>query len=349
MSSQAPTTGQRLSWDYWLNLWSTIGKSFILARFFRSANVMEFSKLIENLRIRMLRFSASFQKLYSQPGVFSNKDGSSKPSTNANLRARRDSHVLLVASATKVQRQWRISRDLKQGNRDSNSHQYQLSVARGFTVEESAENSRVGATLRERTTRRVAFLLISAVFFTVAFRRLAPPINTFERAMTALHLQTRNPDFAMMAINVARNTAIPELYQYTFSNGTVLTFPSIYDVDLLRKRVLVNITVISGGGAFITTGSFIVAEYHQYQGISGVVGNLFVILVWFLGVMGLAGPVMALVVVPLERMTWLLSMLRNDPLGYQTSENYKRFVKEEYDAESRYRGWGKEVLKGMET
>jgi hypothetical protein len=48
-------------------------------------------------------------------------------------------------------------------------------------------------------------------------------------------------------------------------------------------------------------------------------------------------------------MTWLLSMLRNDPLGYQTSENYKRFVKEEYNAESRYRGWGKEVLKGMET
>ena len=40
-------------------------------------------------------------------------------------------------------------------------------------------------------------------------------------------------------------------------------------------------------------------------------------------------------------------MLRNDPLGFQTSENNKRFVKEVYDAVSRYRGWGKEVLKGM--
>jgi len=346
-SALAPTTGQSLSWDYWVYLWSTIGKSFILARFFRSTNVVEFTKWTENLRIRMLRFSTRFRKLYSQPGVSSNEDGSSKPSS-ANRRARRDSRLLLAASATKVQRKWRISRE-QRGNRDFNSRQYQLSVDRGPTVEESAENSRVGATLRERTTRRVAFLIISAVFFTVVCRRLTPPINTFERAMTALHLQTRNPDFAMMAINVARNTAIPELYQYIFSNGTVLTFPSIYDEDLLREKDLVNITVISGGGSYITTGSFILAEFHQYQAISAVVANVFVILVWILGVLGLAGPVMALIVVPLERMTWLLSMLRNDPLGYQTSENYKRFVKEEYNAESRYRGWGKEVLKGMET
>jgi hypothetical protein len=57
---------------------------------------------------------------------------------------------------------------------------------------------------------------------------------------------------------------------------------------------------------------------------------------------------MTLVVVPIERMVRLLGMLMLDPLGYQSTPRYKKFVAEEDELTKNTR-WTKEVLKGMET
>eukprot|EP00536_Pseudo-nitzschia_multiseries_P017930 jgi/Psemu1/328688/estExt_fgenesh1_pg.C_19450001 len=61
-----------------------------------------------------------------------------------------------------------------------------------------------------------------------------------------------------------------------------------------------------------------------------------------------AGPIMTLVVNPIERALKLLNMLVMDPLGYQNSLQYKNFLTEpDKIAESGL--WSKDVLKGMET
>jgi hypothetical protein len=76
--------------------------------------------------------------------------------------------------------------------------------------------------------------------------------------------------------------------------------------------------------------------------------TIFILLVWFFGVTAFAGPVMTLVVIPIERMIRLLAMLMMDPLGYQSTSRYKKFVAEE-DELTKHTRWTKEVLKGMET
>ena len=59
------------------------------------------------------------------------------------------------------------------------------------------------------------------------------------------------------------------------------------------------------------------------------VATIFILMAWFLGVTALSGPVMMLVVIPIERMVRLLGMLMVDPLGYQDTLRFKKFRKEE--------------------
>jgi hypothetical protein len=57
---------------------------------------------------------------------------------------------------------------------------------------------------------------------------------------------------------------------------------------------------------------------------------------------------MILVGIPIGRMARLLAMLMVDPLGYQSTSRYRRFVDEE-DKITKNTHWTKKVLKGMET
>jgi hypothetical protein len=66
------------------------------------------------------------------------------------------------------------------------------------------------------------------------------------------------------------------------------------------------------------------------------------------GVTGFAGPIMTLVVTPIERMIRLLGMLTNDPLGYHNTTRFKQFVTEEYEI-AKVTSWTTDVLSGMET
>lgn len=59
-----------------------------------------------------------------------------------------------------------------------------------------------------------------------------------------------------------------------------------------------------------------------------------------------AGPVMTLIIRPIERVIRLLSMLMHDPLDYESTKQYQRFVQEDDDIANESM-WTKEVLKGV--
>jgi len=75
---------------------------------------------------------------------------------------------------------------------------------------------------------------------------------------------------------------------------------------------------------------------------------IFTTIVWSFGVHAFVAPVMTLVVTPIEQMMRFLQMLMKDPLGYQSSELYKKFQLDN-EMESIKSKWSKEVLEGMET
>jgi hypothetical protein len=71
-------------------------------------------------------------------------------------------------------------------------------------------------------------------------------------------------------------------------------------------------------------------------------------LLQILGITGFAGPIMTLVVTPIERMIRLLEILTRDPLGYQTTSSFRKFVEEDYEI-AKMTSWSTSVLSGMET
>jgi class 3 adenylate cyclase len=106
------------------------------------------------------------------------------------------------------------------------------------------------------------------------------------------------------------------------------------------------ITVSGSEGTSI--GWFDYSSDTEQMAVVDIVATFFIILIWFFGVTAFSGPVMLLVITPIERMVRLLGMLMLDPLGYQSTARFKRFLDEEDDIIKNTR-WTKEVLRGMET
>lgn len=208
--------------------------------------------------------------------------------------------------------------------------------------------SQVGTAMRELTGQRVAIGIIVALVLTALFTYTERDA-TRPSTMIVLHTQTSFPDFANKSLTAARSSSIPDLYFYQFANGEQQFFlvPDIGDGAGLRNREKYQVTVTGGDGGE-TIGVFAYKSERQQEAIVSIVSTIFILLVWFFGVTAFAGPVMVLVVIPIERMVRLLGMLMVDPLGYESTSRYKRFMAEE-DAISKNTRWSKEVLKGMET
>ena len=75
---------------------------------------------------------------------------------------------------------------------------------------------------------------------------------------------------------------------------------------------------------------------------------IFIVIFWYVAVSSFAGPIIALVIIPIERMIKILNMLVEDPLGYQRTPKYREFVEERENIEQ-YSKWKKKNLEGMET
>ena len=207
--------------------------------------------------------------------------------------------------------------------------------------------SQVGSAMRELTGQRVAIGIIVSLIMTVLFTYTENDA-TRPATMIVLHNQTGNSLYAERSLAAARSSSIPDLFSYQYANNETIDFP-VKDEDTteLRDREILRITVEDSNGR-TTAGWFTLRHELKQEAVVELLSTLFIILVWFFGVTGFAGPVMILVVIPIERMVSLLEMLMRDPLGYQSSARYRRFVAEENEITKNTR-WTKEVLKGMET
>ena len=210
--------------------------------------------------------------------------------------------------------------------------------------------SQVGSAMRELTGQRVAIGIIVALLLTVIFTYTEEDA-TRPTTMIVLHSQTKFDAFATKALNAARMTAVPDLFSYELANGEIVQYDVVENGRTpsdLRPSERLRITILTVDVNDTTTGSFSVYSERREEAVVTILSTLFIVLLWFFGVTAFAGPVMVLVVIPIERMVRLLGMLMVDPLGYQSTSRYKRFVDEESEITKNTR-WTKEILKGMET
>jgi len=214
--------------------------------------------------------------------------------------------------------------------------------------------SHVGAAMRELTGQRIAMGALLALIMTVVCDWHEQD-TTKVLTMLTLHGQTANPKFANMSVEVARSRVIPSLYNYTRANGSDAIFSSEYGnvVDLLehlRDREILSVNITMNGSDEYSHGLFDNSQILKDNAKVELVTTVLILFIWILGVASFAGPVMTLVVEPIERMVRLLSMLMKDPLGYQTTPQYKKLKREGDEIADKYKSmWSKEVLKGMET
>ena len=218
--------------------------------------------------------------------------------------------------------------------------------------DKKADSSRVGTAMAELTGQRVAtFLLLSLVVVLIfTYTELD---TTDPSTMVILHGQTTTGPkwLALKAVDTARRTTIPKLYSYTSTSikyGVNLNLKYV-DVQNMRDSEIKKIIVKDGDGRDgQSTGLFSIKDEVNRNAILELILLAFVLLTWFFGVVAFAGPIMTLVITPIERAVKLLSMLVMDPLGYRNTLQYKTFLLETDQIAITGR-WTREVLKGMET
>jgi len=292
------------------------------------------------------------------------------------FRARAEEKAKRTRAAAKIQRTWRSYREKCKGDvlygqskeegntlgkgRGSSKGKKKfirrtLSQADPSAIESSSHNrhvgsedSHVGSAMRELTAQRVALGIMVALALAVIFTYKEED-QTSSSTMLLLHSQTEKAGFKDLAIEAARSSVVPNLFEYVDDNGVVTTYslPSGNDPASLRPREMYRILVKDTQNR-TTSGLFSNKHVTDGNALAMLVSTIFILLVWFFGVTSFAGPVMTLVVAPIERMIRLLNMLTRDPLGYQSSDKYKKFVREE-DLFTKNTKWTRDVLKGMET
>lgn len=212
--------------------------------------------------------------------------------------------------------------------------------------ERVGRDSQVGTDMRELTGQRVAIGTLCALVCTVLFTYTEPNWSR-PNTMVVLHNQAMSTEYMSLALNAALSTSVPELYGFQPVNGSYIYLPnSGINPDELQDRDKLVITVNGTSGESI--GWFDNRSNTTQGAWVDIVATFFIIFFWFTGVTAFSGPVMLLVVIPIERMVRLLGMLMLDPLGYQSTARFKKFLLEEDDIIKNTR-WTKDVLKGMET
>jgi len=213
-----------------------------------------------------------------------------------------------------------------------------------------SEKSQVGTAMRELTSQRVVLGIMFALVLS-SLLNYSEFDGSYVKTMTVLHEQTKNALYSNLALELARSSSVPELYSYTFANGSDVAFPieGLHPNNLRENEKLrIQVTEITTTNQVTTIGEFSIRSRVYYMSLNELMVLLFILLVFVLSVKAFSGPVMSLVVIPIERMIRLLSMLTRDPLGYQSTPKFKNFIADEGNIAKTTR-WDEEVLKGMET
>ena len=218
--------------------------------------------------------------------------------------------------------------------------------------------SHVGSAMREITAHRVVVGILIACVLSIIFTFIQND-GTIRISMLFLHKQTSGSvEYRHLAVDAARQSSLPTLFQYTFPDSEVGQYEIKHEVSTLRDREMVNITVVTENLLIEdgqiksvqvqTSGLISKRAAVRSEALVELITTIFLMIVWLFGVMAFVGPVMTLVVVPIERMIRLLEMLMMDPLGYQDTSTFSKFMKEE-DEFAKKNKWRRNVLKGMET
>lgn len=258
-------------------------------------------------------------------------------------------------AAMKIQRAWRWKMSVQRFNSlrgpvDGTSDGAPRIRNYASNIDTKAQ-TQVGRAMAEITGHRLAFTILASLLLTLLFTYFEKNASA-PATMVVLHGQAinaiKNGDSSLEKALSASRSVIPGLFEYDVKG---IDSPFLYGVDHviddLREREKLKITVTDVNG-FATKGIFVFRKERVGQARIQFFATLFSCLVWFLGVAAFAGPIMTLVISPIERMVRLLGMLTLDPLGYQNNSQFKKFMFEE-DVIVQKSQWTKDVLKGMET
>ncbi|KAL3937309.1 MAG: hypothetical protein SGBAC_007561 [Bacillariaceae sp.] len=258
-------------------------------------------------------------------------------------------------AAIKIQRAWRWKMSITRLNtmRGANAGQQRNGGPRlrnSSTMDIKAQ-TQVGRAMAEITGQRLAITILASLLLTLLFSYFENKA-TAPATMVVLHGQSANAvntgnSTIKRALDAAR-VSVPGLFEYeTPSVETPIECYVNYIIEDLREREKLRITVTDVDGN-ISKGMFVFREERVDEARIQFFATIFSCLIWFLGVAAFAGPIMTLVITPIERMVRLLGMLTLDPLGYQNNSRFKKFLFEE-DIIAEKSQWTKDVLKGMET
>ncbi|CAJ1936523.1 unnamed protein product [Cylindrotheca closterium] len=257
-------------------------------------------------------------------------------------------------AAIKIQRAWRwkMSMTRLHSMRGANGQPTNGGPRfRNSSTMDIKEQTQVGRAMAEITGQRLAITILASLLLTLLFSYFENKA-TAPAAMVVLHGQSVNAvntgNYTIERALDAARISVPGLFEYqTKSVETPFEYGVGYIINDLREREKLQITVTDVDGN-ISKGLFVFREERVDEARIQFFATIFSCLIWFLGVAAFAGPIMTLVITPIERMVRLLGMLTLDPLGYQNNSRFKKFLFEE-DIIADKSQWTKDVLKGMET
>lgn len=227
------------------------------------------------------------------------------------------------------------------------------------------KSSQVGKEMHELTVKRVALgcmiAFIVTAFFTNYEKPIYLPLGITTMHSTLVSMQNKYGDEylpnAFSMIDLEQDWYV---YYYRFDNITLLdkSATDLREREKLRIMVTTCEQIQSQEGNLVyeedqcTGGKSVcminIKNWNDHLAGYTLLSVLFIMCIWYAAVSSFAGPITALIIIPMERMIKILNMLVKDPLGYQNSQKYRKFV-EECEEIDKYSKWKRENLEGMET
>jgi hypothetical protein len=145
------------------------------------------------------------------------------------------------------------------------------------------EDSQVGAAMRELTAQRIVIFIMVALFLTVLMTYREYNASAIE-AMKMLHHQTFFSNYSNSALAAVRESILPTMYMYNFSNGSVANWTlEDYNMDDLRNNEKMNITIYSTvvDEIMVTSALVVIRELTRWDAIVGILWGLAIIIFWY--------------------------------------------------------------------
>jgi hypothetical protein len=219
------------------------------------------------------------------------------------------------------------------------------------------KSSQVGKEMHELTVKHVALGCIIAIIVTALFTNheketyMASTILAMHGTLSSVQAKYGNDTSILTKSFNMIDLEDVNIISYEYGNSILLPKSN----NDLREREKVTYHVQCDAreeescyGYEESVGTFEISFWSHQMAVYTLLLVIFIVIMWYVAVSSFAGPIAALVIIPIERMIRILNMLVDDPLGYQRTPKYRQFVQESEDTEQHSK-WKKANLEGMET